>query len=186
MTEGDELELALDESLRSYGEAGRGLEEIILRGVAQHARDARRRVRTWAIGLPLAACIVLALVLPRIWHRTADSIDLTQEVRKLERVPVEMDAHAKEMRTTAQTRPVKQHRARVQPGVDRPRRDVFPSPASLTPQEEALVQIVAHTPEDERAELVASQWKHDEPLHIAAIQIPPIQPLPGSDEEPNQ
>lgn len=62
-----------------------------------------------------------------------------------------------------------------------PKRDVFPTPRPLTPQEQALVEFAAHATKAERASFFAAQQQADEPLHIAAIQIPPIEPpAPGT------
>ncbi len=61
----DEFDLLLDEALRTFGEASNGLEERVLRGVATEKLRKRRMRITWVVALPLTACVLLALFLPR-------------------------------------------------------------------------------------------------------------------------
>jgi hypothetical protein len=57
-----------------------------------------------------------------------------------------------------------------------PRLEVFPTPTPLTREEQALVALANRNPGDITQSLARSHTQPVEPLHIAAIQIPPLNP----------
>jgi hypothetical protein len=61
-----------------------------------------------------------------------------------------------------------------------PKLDIFPTPQPLSPQEQALADFAARAPKSERESLMAAQQKTAAPLHIAAIEIKPLN-LPSPD-----
>lgn len=58
-----------------------------------------------------------------------------------------------------------------------PKLDVFPAPQPLTAQERALVSVTREAPVPVRKALADVQDQDSVPIHIAAIHIPPVEPL---------
>lgn len=65
----------------------------------------------------------------------------------------------------------------VAEAVPRPKLDVFPTPQPLTSQERALVSVTTEAPVPVRKALADAQTQDNFPIHIAAIHIPPVEPL---------
>jgi hypothetical protein len=57
-----------------------------------------------------------------------------------------------------------------------PKREVFPTPQPLSPEEQAFVEFAARAPETERQLFIEAQKRDDAPLSIAAIEIQPLDP----------
>jgi len=58
-----------------------------------------------------------------------------------------------------------------------PKLDVFPTPQPMTPQEKALVASTARASKPQLLALVTAQQNPEGPVTIAAIQIPPLEPI---------
>ena len=191
MPERDSLDLLLDDALCTYGEASAGIEQRVLAHVAQASATVTKqhlhRVRlAWALALPIAACLIVFLFLPRgpraghnlIVH-TPPAPPAPPITRATKPVPsLQSQAHI----STA----TKQHLHRVDAAVALPKLGVFPTPTPLTPQEQALVRFAVETPKPELHAIVQAQNQISEPLHVAAIQIPQIEPSRLSTSEPEK
>jgi hypothetical protein len=149
----DELDLILDEALASYslreprlGLAGRVMARVTLSNTASP-------VRWWWVLLPVAAALAcLAITLrPPQHHETP------LPARASTPPPVVIVK-------TAPTRPSRPKSVRL------PKRERFPSPAPLTPAEQALVAVARQSPE-----AAAHLAQPDAPLVIEAIDIRPLQ-----------
>lgn len=178
MPEPDNLDRLLDSALTTYARAGSGidLETRILTGI-ERVRT-RRRARNpllWGGVLALAASILLLLVVntrsPHISRTTQTQHPLTA------RTPAGLEEPAPHATTPSKPHRVDaiacRRRARPSP---LPKLAVFPSPQPLNAEETALVHLANKTTDEERKGIRDAQRKTAEPLHIAAISIPPIEP----------
>lgn len=184
MPERDDLNSMLDSALTTYGDPGpdSGLEQRVLTRVAAEAAPLPlRRWLPWAIALPVAACLlILVTSRPKISHSPdAHSTGVNQASEPAAARPVPQlalqPAPARRGELAARkSRP--QSVAIAAKSAPLPKLDVFPTPQALTPEEQALVAFARQAPASERKALLEAQKIKDEPLHIAAIYIPPIEP----------
>ncbi|MFP5209968.1 MAG: hypothetical protein ACLGRW_11835 [Acidobacteriota bacterium] len=191
-------DVLIDAALATYADPGpdSGLDRRVMARIAEARISAeaapapRHRWLPWAIALPVAACLLLFLLMlsgPKPLHSPAST---PEQASQSQEAPIVV------ARTAPSTAPqaVPAHRAKA-PGHEPrsraaalaakpaplPKLDVFPTPRPLTPEEQALVEFAAHATKAERESFFAAQQQADEPLHIAAIQIPPIEPpAPGT------
>ncbi len=166
----DELDQLIDTALAAYGDAEplAGLEQRVLERV--RPAGARRKA-WWALAVVTAAAAVVVLILV---------VNRPRAVRPHEAVVGQRSTPA---RVLQDPRPAEVHRVnrtapRARPGgraqtwrsaVQRlPKRDRFPMPAPLTPEERALIQVAKLSPRafDEPGEL--------QPIEIAPIEIQPL------------
>jgi hypothetical protein len=187
INERDELDAMLDAALETYvdTEATPGLAQRILNVTSR--REPRRLMVRW---MPLAASALAAAVLIAIFiaHRTV-SPSTTSPV--MARVPSNRSGPDLPIRSspTASSLPVRwggRHaiKAATHPPAQSPlpRREVFPTPAPLTAEEKAVLKLenrgLGEIPAQEvRAQTVQSATQGPvEPIDIAAIHIPPLNP----------
>ena len=155
-------------------------------GAHERARrtNRTRRMSRLAIALPVAACLMVAIVLAglKTLHKPADS---TYGAGVTHRAPTNAGAGgtiATSPSNTARRYDISlpprhsSHTAAAVRVQRLPKLDVFPTPQPLTPAEQALVAYVAHAPEAERQSLVEAQKQLDAPLTIAALEIKPLEP----------
>lgn len=189
MPEKDELDRMLDSALSVYAAPAPDFEERLVQSIAAAvpAPSPRRNWLRWAIAVPAAACLLIAV---SFFLRPRRRIENAQQAQSASAVPHQArPLNAAVSTAQAQARP---HR---RPSVSHsasawiaklPKRDVFPTPQPLTPAEQAFVRYVAAAPEKERRALLETQAQDDAPLEISAIKISPITiPDPsGSQGEP--
>lgn len=192
----DDLDTLLDAALATYvdSEPSPGLTPRILAAASDLDRRLSLGWLSW--GVPaLAAALLMTIFLA---HRPAERRETSQPTADLSapcvpasaertpdtsgnRIAAEATPHlgstaprkARSVRTTAQIQPLL------------PRRDVFPTPTPLSPEEQALAALVNRNPE-KVARQVAQSFDHGpeppiEPLRIAAIHIPPLNPPDNGD-----
>lgn len=187
---GAEFDLLLRSSLETYadpgsdsGLAGRVLDRIAAEGECERTRRTDR-IRCWAIALPIAACLIIAIALlnSRPLHR---STERTNQARVTQPRSSNAGSSGPIANTPAVawqredvSRPLKHSsRASARTSAERlPKLDVFPTPQPLTREEQALVAYVARVPEAERKSLVEDQKRMDAPLTIEALEIKPLAP----------
>jgi hypothetical protein len=187
MRDKDDIDLLLDSAVSSYAEPGPGFEQQILDRLAvernagrapaemrtpRHLAPHHRRWMPWAIALPLAACLIIFLILA---HKPSSPSDIPQ----LARLPESALGTAETLRHLPplhrRSRPSKASPPSLVTAKSQlPKLDVFPSPQPLNPQEHAWVDFVSHAPEPERKALLDASRRSDAPLAIAAIEIPPV------------
>ena len=186
----DEIDLLLDSALATYADPGpdSGLEQRILTRIAADAHAApRRRWLPWAIALPAAASLLIFILILHPWTNHTSVLPQQADVSHRPMPPIEAANRSSSppARTRRSEAPLRRqrprHRALAIRSAPLPKLDVFPTPQPLSPQERALVNFAAHATKSERESLVTSQQQADAPLHIAAIQITPLQPpAPGA------
>jgi hypothetical protein len=196
MREKDDLDLLLDSALTTYADPGpdSGLEQRVLSAMAaaQTAGERRRLGRprrwwpAWAIAVPVAACLlVLWLSIPRSVHAPSIQPQASQShpplsspgshVASGSRPP----AHRalREHDPIRVTHAVPSTMASASGTSPLPKLDVFPTPKPLTAQERALLVVAIKAPPQAREAMVEAQEQNNGPHRIAAIHIPPLEPL---------
>ena len=175
-TDLEHLEQLIDAALSTYGRPAQdaGLEARLLAQLqAERQRAHRRRRMLWAAGALAATACMLLLVAP--WRSASPHAEPRIQARNeqpgatLPRV-----TSAVEMNRSTTTR---LHRADrpAMAGSTPPKLDVFPMPAPVTAEEQALVQFAAQSTKPQMKELMTDE-QPVEPIDIAAISIPPIKP----------
>lgn len=190
---GAEFDRLLRSSLETYADPGADMDlaERVLARIAaegEHERTRRanrtRRIVRWAIALPVAACLIIAIVLlvAKPWHHSADSANEAHATLP-KSTDADRDVPAGTLPTVASRRSESSSpsrhssRAAVAASAKRlPKLDVFPAPQPLTREEKELIAYVAHTPQAERQSLIEEQKQMDAPLSIAALEIQPLEP----------
>jgi hypothetical protein len=184
MPEDRELDQLIDSALSTYAEPRAGLEARVLANLT--AQPTRRPWLPWAISLPIAACIVLMLMLyPR--HNPTEPIKQANQNLRAHTQPAPQSIIAQATQTpTHQSQPhvIAVHATHTAPKpAPLPKLDTFPGARPLSPQEQALVHFITHAPPSELQAIQQAQQEQNEPLHIAAIVIQPIKPLDESEKE---
>jgi len=188
MRENDQLDLLIDAALATYSEPPAGLEDRVLHALAAereagaaipHRARLRRRWLPWATALRIAACVLLVLLiqLREPHHETQARIPFSP-------LPSHDPSRVPAIARADTPAPIS-HRAK--PAVSRtapelrvaalPKLDVFPTPQPMTPQEKALVASTARASKPQLLALVTAQQNPEGPVTIAAIQIPPLEPI---------
>ena len=201
MPEKDELDVLLDSALATYADPGpdSGLERRVLAALAaerapgQERGAGRARWMPWVIAVPVAASLLLWLLIPRNNHspsvqtEVAHRSDQVQRSSTITAAPSARSDKRKEIHPSGAKALVhfSKDAARLKPCPFKtvegancaplPKLDVFPTPQAMTPQEQALVSATTEAPVPLRKALVEAQ--EDAPVHIAAIHIPPVEPL---------
>jgi hypothetical protein len=168
----DDLDLMLDQALSSYCEVEPrpGIEARVLHRV----RTARRGMRwLWLVPVPLVLALGFAFEFRAVEPPSPVSIAVIARAPSSV-TPVEV--HRVSVR--------RQHRKRVVPGVlvvaSLPKKDVFPTPAPLTPEEEALVFMTAgHLTETQ----VLADQREIEPIQIPELRIDALKDALKNDGE---
>jgi hypothetical protein len=190
---GAEFDRLLRSSLETYADHGpdsdlaeRVLARIAAEGERERMRRTERRhlVIRWAIALPVAACLVVVMVLAglRALHNAPDGANQARVVppksNNAGRVGPIVNSPSIAARHNDASRSLRHSaRAVATARVQRlPKLDVFPTPQPLTPEEQAFAAYVARVPEAERKSLIDTEKQVDAPLSIAALEIQPIAP----------
>ncbi len=181
INERDELDALLDAALVTYtdAEAEPGLACRIL--AATSRRQRRRPALRWlAVAVPaLAALLLVAMIL----RRHSDSPSETPHV--VAQAPsaaprVVLPAKPARPNPSVARWAVKAGDAHVAAAPALPRLEVFPTPAPLTAEEQTLLKSVNGRSEEVPAQTAQSATRSEEravePIHIAAIHIPPLNP----------
>jgi len=178
----DDLERALDSALASYvePEPSSGLEARILASTTRaDSRPNSLRWLPWAIPA-LAALLLLAIFLT---HRGTVRHEKLPVAIGLPgpRPSISSPPPAVASVQTPPPRPVLPRLARLNHviALERPplpKLEVFPTPTPLSPEEQALVILVNRDPKEITQSATSNQGQTAEPLRIAAIQIPPLNP----------
>jgi hypothetical protein len=193
----DELDILLDAALATY--TGPEPSPSLTPRILAAARDLDHRPSadwlSWAI--PALAATLLMTVL--LTHRSATPPETSPPTADLsaphapasaERMPDTAGnrtaaAEATPRLGSTPTRVARSVRttAPIQPPL--PRQDVFPTPTPLSPEEQALAAAVNRSPERIAKQIAQSAAPSPEqpiePLHIAAIHIPPLNPPDNGD-----
>jgi hypothetical protein len=182
MKDRDDLDILLDAALATYADPGPppGLTSRII--ASAHGIDSRRRPVRW---LPWAVPALAALVLIvaffaryTLTHRTALPPVAQLSPRPSEHVLTTSDPAIAIQQTVVRSnspRTVKTMYV-ANPQQPLPRLEVFPTPTPLTSEEQALVALANRNLGDITQSFARNQTQPVQPLGIAAIQIPPLNP----------
>jgi len=185
MQDREDLDLQLDAALATYAdpEQNSHLAAQILTAIAP-VRPVIPPRRQWAIGVPAFAALLLAAFFPLRHFPTHHHAESTATA-SAPKIASEIASRTTptQPNQVAVSRPpqkaAKARRARIQPPVEEaflPKQEVFPTPTPLTPQERALAALVNRNPGDIRQSVAETEQQSIEPLRIAAIHIPPLNP----------
>jgi hypothetical protein len=190
----DELDLLLDSALVAYvdSDPSPNLRSRVLSATTQ--RRGSEFPTGWAMWAAPALAALLLITILLIHHRTA--------VVPSPPVAHQSAPHGPELATSAskapnanqamaatsplrlsQPRPIRTAHTVTLSQPTLPRQEVFPTPAPLSPEEQALVAEVNRNPERVSRQVEPSAARSDEepiePLRVAAIHIPPLNPPDG-------
>jgi hypothetical protein len=195
MREKDDLDLLIDSALVTYADPGpdSGLEDRVLTTLSTVRAETspgrirwRRRWLPWAFALPIAAGLLLLWLSPR--REKPLPASEPQEAR--EGAPTAVAPH---VNSSSEVRPRLPHSPQVPQSsavrvahpaspvqtaqaASLPKLDVFPTPQPLTAEERALVVAVTQTPLPAQEALVEAESLEHQPVRIAEIHIPPLEP----------
>ncbi len=174
----DDLDLLLDAALAAYvdAEAQPGLTHRIL-AAARHLEPRRSALR-W---LPLAISALAAALLASIFliHRAGIP---SHPAPLVAQVPAPTFSAGLKSNPTPPAHRAREHAARAasRPApAQLPRLEVFPTPTPLSPEERALLTAQGNpdgVPTQPAQSAAVLDRQSVEPLHIAAIEIPPLNP----------
>jgi hypothetical protein len=191
MNDRDELDILLDAALASYAnpEPSPNLTARILAGTREIDRQPLIRWLVWAV--PALAALLLVVLL--IEHHVLSSHTGSPPTARLSAAPdvVHSSPHAPVFSTPGPTtgtnraamgssssQPVKPTGVQISKPEPLPRLDVFPTPTPLSPEEQALIDLVNRNPgqvaQSAARNLEQMQEQMVEPLDVAAIHIPPL------------
>jgi hypothetical protein len=189
MREKDDLDLLIDSALATYADPGpdAGLEGRVLAALSP-VRKVTPRVRAlirwrwlpWAIALPIAAGLFF------LWLSTQRQKPLpTSEPQQARESVLDAIAPHADSRDVSPIKEPHRHTVRIkQPpspvqtaqAAPLPKLDVFPTPQPMTPEESALTAVVTQTPLTARQAVIDAESLDHQPVRIAEIQIPPLEP----------
>lgn len=178
MSDHDQLDRLLDSALSTYASPEPDFKERLLRSIASTATSQRRLRRAWlpwAIALPVAACLLVAIFLHVARPRTAP----VQQARSVPSLPFAVQPEPRVTSVPPATSRRRHKDSAPHPSaastIAMPKQDVFPTPQPLTAEERALVTAAGRGDPSERQRLLtASKPPPDAPLAIAGLSIPPL------------
>ena len=180
----DLIESRIDAALASYAEPpaipdARVAAAQVMARLGE--RDASRR-RWWMWAAPVAACLLMVLAVgvgrmmrtvagPQIaWNPPSPPVH--EAVGAPEHIPVEIrKMSAPGRRVWMRVNRMAALTAREQA---LPKLDVFPTPAPLSPQEQALVTFATKEPPEVKQQVIAAEQHIADPINIAELTIRPL------------
>jgi hypothetical protein len=196
MCDDNKLDQLLDAALSTYADPGpdSGLNERVLAHIAAATEPIpapllrpgkgstnRRRWLPWAIALPATACLLLFFFVPKTAPPRSSQAKQASPQPPFATMRAENLLASKS--GTTRRKPQLQPVARVVQPAPLPKLDVFPTPRPLTAEEQALAVFISHASDSERKALIESQKQFQAPISIAAIRIPPLEPLKPLDQD---
>ncbi|MBV8114059.1 MAG: hypothetical protein JO300_04915 [Silvibacterium sp.] len=179
--ERDELDAVLDDALATYVDAGAkpGLAQCVFEVTSRRERR-RSAIRRWAVAVPALAAAVLTAIF--VAHRAGSPSERSPLISS---VPSSTSSPALPVQPARRAHSAERHA--VKPVTNRPappalpRREVFPTPAPLTAEEQAVLKLGNQRLEEVSAQTIQSTTQDlVQPIHIAAIEIPPLNPPDNS------
>jgi hypothetical protein len=168
---GSDFEEKFEQALAAYADPGDAGHSHMLTTRVLAAVEDRRRKRRWWLGFGIAAPALACLLLMAIAVLRQPEHALRPAVTAM----VPTSAPAMQAPVVARPRMERVHgpAARSQRRA-LPKLDQFPAPAPLTEQERLLVNLAAHTSPETLQDLVQTQQQAGIPLHIAELNIAPL------------
>jgi len=185
MPERDDLDRLIDSALASYadpgtdsGLAGRVLARLSAERRPIHPTSMWPYRRLWTVGLPSAACLVLAIFASKaVWPPAIHPPVRPHPPSITARVAPSSGPQTAPAMNPRMVVPRERSRpaailAMPQP---LPKLDTFPAPQPLTPEEQALYAFATQVPEKQRQAVLEAQKRDDAPLSLSAIRITPLE-----------
>jgi hypothetical protein len=180
----DELDVVLDAALSTYAnpEPSLGLTARILAAARAAAPLRQFRWIIWAIPAMAALLAVLILLPGRRIHRDPlpSTVQLSRSASTSPVTAPKLPIQASSARQASRLRATATVRAPIPALEPLPKQEVFPTPTPLSTEEQALVAAVNRNPEGVARQIGQSAAQSPEqpiePLHIAEIHIPPLNP----------
>ncbi len=176
------LDRALEEALQSYAaeEPRPGLERRVLARVRIEAAGSQRPNRWRMISLVSAAvCLVILCVFAFQTQRHTKPANIGSSRPALVPRPQVAAGTGSHLQNPVPRVVRAHHSGALRPYS--PRKEVFPTPEPLSPQERLLVTYAAASARVSRqSPIVAKEPIHLEPIRIAEIHIDPLPPASGS------
>lgn len=185
----DRVDALIDVALRSYAEP-QAIPDARTAALTllERARDAESRPQwpLWNWAIPVAVCLI-ALAVAAAWMARTPWIPEVARTPAPPRIvaraetPAPSAPHASV--TTTPKRPPRFAVAKSQPP---PKLEVFPTPRSLTPQEQALVAFAKYGPPAVQRAVIEDQKHWDDPIIVADLREQPPQAGNPHDQEHEQ
>lgn len=168
----DSIDARMDAALRSYAEPPASISDprTAAAAILDRARHTRTRRPLWIWAIPAAACLLVLAVGFLWWFHAPPAPRIARAV------PTPPAAAVPAIRTPAPApakppiRTTQRTRTHAEP---LPKLDIFPTPAPLSPQEQALVTFARTAPPAVRQAVIDEQSQWDQPAQTTA---PPSQP----------
>jgi hypothetical protein len=166
----EELDRILAAGLADYtaAEPRNGLEQRVLAHVRAADRPSMGGWWRWAVAVPVVAALLITAVVFRPKPHARATVATVQPPAVPERTPV------RHVPPAVRPRRLVRRVTAQQPALSR--RDQFPVPSPLSPEEKALVDLVRRFPEQAREAASAGPPRSLEikPIEIPEITIPPV------------
>lgn len=166
------IEARIDAALRSYGEPPVAISDprVAAAAILDRARQSPTRRPLWIWAIPAATCL-LALAVGLLWYLHAPRTPSI--ARAVPSAPVVTNPVMPVPEPAPHHLPVRiVHRQHSHPA-PLPKLDVFPTPAPLSPQEQALVIFARTAPPAVRQAVIDDQRTWDQPPSVAGLNISP-------------
>lgn len=176
MPSDDRVEGMIDSALRSYAEPGEIPDaRVAAARVLERAREDESHAKWpfWRWAIPVAVCVA-ALTIGATWVLRTPRIPEVARTSAPPRINAEApipSARHVSVNATARRRP-RGAGAKLQP---LPKLEIFPTPTSLSPQEQALVAFAQHGPPGVQRAVLEDQKRWDEPIIVADLREQPPQ-----------
>lgn len=195
-----DLDRLLDSALATYSDVPMPrLEERILNRTLDYAISGRLSLAKdwksgvasalrWRIWVPAAAVLLAAAILPFYIRQARHAGSPTAIERGPSPLSTRVPDRPREAATkapfdfppTATHRHLSPHRSTPLQTSEQPeplpKREVFPTPIPLTPQEQALEALVNKNPAEAKRSIADAAKNAAEPIQIVALKIPPLSP----------
>lgn len=172
----DEFDDLLDSALASYAkqQPRPGLERRVLARIEDSVDRPNWWRSRWLWAIPALGCLLLIVLHssvqqpPRIAAISPTSRPVAPDQQPRPAIGQNATAHPVIRRAIARVH------TRVQAvGQQRPKRDQFPSPTAMTPEERALLYLVKHAPQ-ETARWIEEHQDKIKPLQTQSIELEPL------------
>jgi len=180
----DPIDARIDAALRSYAEPPASISDarIVTATMLERARQSRARRSFWIWAMPAAACLLALVLSVAVWMfhmRPAPQL-----ARAVPQPPpaISVPRNVAPARASASARIV---RRQIPHSPTLPQLDVFPTPAPLSTQEQALVAFARNAPATVKQAVIDDQLHWDQPPSIAPLNISPpeISGIPSTEVE---
>ena len=174
----DRLDTLIDVALRSYSEPraipdARTAALTLLERVRKAESHRKRPLWIWAI--PVAVCLI-ALAIGATWLARTPWIPEVARTPAPPRIVAQAKAPAPSARHASVTATLKrQPRFAVVKSQPLPKLEVFPTPTSLSPQEQALAAFAKYGPPAVQRAVLEDQKHWDDPIIVADLREQPLE-----------